>query len=77
MSKEAPTNNAEERDLYLERMARKLRQELNEQVVQKIRNYLAKHYPEGDPYAYWTEVLISLVRENNIYTLIPEVEAGY
>lgn len=49
----------------------KAQTKLNALVIQKIHNYLNQYYPEGDPYASWTMILISNVRELRVDLIRP------
>ncbi len=51
--------------------AYKLQEELNTKVIHEIRSYLAEHYASGDPYAFWTAVLISQVKDTVLRNLRP------
>ena len=49
----------------------KAQTKLNALVIQKIHNYLNQYYPKGDPYASWTMILISNVRELRVDLIRP------
>lgn len=48
-----------------------MQEELNTKVVHEIRSYLAEHYASGAPYAFWTAVLISQVKDTVLRNLRP------
>ena len=51
----------------------RLRKALNDKVALLIRDYVATNYPDGDPYAEWTELLIAHVQELGLGHLRPLV----
>lgn len=55
----------------------KLQEKLNNTVAQEIENYIALHYPSGDPYPEWTQTLIALVKETKLYLFRPILKPEY
>ena len=44
---------------------------LNAMVIQEIHSYLNKYYPDGDPYASWTAMLIAKIEELRVEDIRP------
>ena len=44
---------------------------LNAMVIQEIHSYLNKYYPDGDPYASWTAMLIAKIEELRVDQIRP------
>lgn len=49
----------------------KLQTKLNAMVIQDIHSYLNKYYPDGDPYASWTAMLIAKIEELRVEDIRP------
>ena len=49
----------------------KLQEKQNNTVAQEIENYIALHYPSGDPYPELTQTLIALGKETKLYLFRP------
>ena len=49
----------------------KLQTKLNDLVIQEIHSYLNKYYPDGDPYAILTAVLISDIANLRVNLIRP------
>ena len=55
----------------------KAQTQLNAKVIQEIHDYLNKYYPEGDPYASWTMLLLSNIRELRVDLIRPLLQPEY
>lgn len=61
----------------INRFLYKRQTKLNTMVIQEIHSYLNKYYPDGDPYASWTAILISNISELRVNLIRPILEKEF